>query len=145
MSELTKFKEKFRIPELTIREYRHWTWSLRPTQPTLCATVISARREASNFSDLTAEECAELAIVAKELERRVRSAFSYDKINYLMLMMVDPQVHFHVIPRYAQPREFGGSTWTDANWPKPPDVLGSTLDGRLAELLRHALNGNSSA
>ena len=26
--------------------------------------------------------------------------------NYLMLMMVDPHVHFHVIPRYAAPQRF---------------------------------------
>jgi len=48
--------------------------------------------------------------------------FDYRKINYLALMMVDPHVHFHVIPRYSEPRTFDGATWTDATWPKPPDV-----------------------
>lgn len=139
MSELTKFKEKFQIPELTIREYRHWTWSLRPTQPTLCATVLSIRREAAHFSDVTPDELAELATAVKELESRIKAAFTYDKINYLMLMMVDPQVHFHVIPRYATPRDFAGTTWTDANWPRPPDIGGTAITDGVTRALKTTL------
>ena len=127
MSELAKFQQKFRIPELTIRSYRHWTWSLRPVQSTLGACVISARREEPNFSGMSAEECAELATVVKDVESGLKAAFTYDKINYLMLMMLDPQVHFHVIPRYAGTREFAGTTWQDKNWPKPPDTLGAEM------------------
>jgi hypothetical protein len=57
-----------------------------------------------------------------ELERALRAAFDYQKVNYLALMMVDPHVHFHVIPRYSEAREFEGSTFLDAAWPKPPDL-----------------------
>jgi diadenosine tetraphosphate (Ap4A) HIT family hydrolase len=121
MSELEKFRRKFRLPEYVIRDYAHWTWSLRPVHSTLGAGVVSARRYAANFSDMTAEECAELATVIKDVEGRLKAAFRYDKINYLMLMMVDLHVHFHVIPRYAGPREFGGTTWDDKTWPKPPE------------------------
>ncbi|MBM3533966.1 MAG: HIT family protein [Alphaproteobacteria bacterium] len=121
MTELEKFRQKFRIPGFTIREYQHWVWSLRPVHTTIGAGVISARRYVPHFSDMSAEECAELATVIKDVEGKLKAAFSYDKINYLMLMMVDPHVHFHVIPRYAGPREFGGITWTDEVWPKPPN------------------------
>ena len=31
----------------------------------------------------------------------LRGFVAYERINYLMLMMVDPDVHFHVIPRYT--------------------------------------------
>jgi diadenosine tetraphosphate (Ap4A) HIT family hydrolase len=137
MSELAKFQQKFRIPELNIKTYRHWIWSLRPIQSTLGACVISARREEPHFSGMTAEECAELAAVVKDVENRLKSAFSYDKINYLMLMMVDPHVHFHAIPRYAGTREFMGSIWQDRNWPKPPDILGSEVTAdQAAEMLK---------
>ncbi len=44
----------------------------------------------------------------------------YQRINWLMLMMVDPDVHFHVIPRYAGSREHGGASFPDAGWPNPP-------------------------
>ena len=64
--------------------------------------------------------------------------FDFQKINYLALMMVDPHVHFHVIPRYSSSREFGGATCLDAAWPKPPD-LGTALPLTPAQMgLLHA-------
>jgi len=39
-----------------------------------------------------------------------------------MLMMVDPVVHFHVLPRYSSDREFEGFTFKDFSWPKKPDL-----------------------
>ena len=39
-----------------------------------------------------------------------------------MLMMVDPHVHFHVIPRYSGSREWSGLMFPDHGWPGPPDL-----------------------
>lgn len=47
---------------------------------------------------------------------------AYAKINYLMLMMVDPHVHFHVIPRYDGAREWNSREFVDVGWPKVPDL-----------------------
>ena len=137
MTELEKFREKFRIPAFTIREYDHWVWSLRPLASTLGAGVVSARYYKPHFSDMSATGCAELSTVVKDVESRLKAAFQYDKINYLMLMMNDPHVHMHVIPRYATPRDCGGSTWTDDTWPKPPQAaVGPTLtDAQAREII----------
>ena len=51
-----------------------------------------------------------------------RAQVDYEKINYLMLMMVDPNVHFHVIPRYEGGREWQGREFVDVGWPKVPDL-----------------------
>lgn len=61
-------------------------------------------------------------------------------INYLALMMTDPQVHFHVLPRYASPRDAAGTTFVDDAYPGPPDVKSSvTLDesaiGELVDMM----------
>jgi diadenosine tetraphosphate (Ap4A) HIT family hydrolase len=142
MTELEKFHQKFRIPAFTIREFRHWTWSLRPVHSTLGAGVISANRYEPHFSGMTAEECAELAAVVKEVESRLKAAFAYDKINYLMLMMVDPHVHMHVIPRYAESRTFAGTTWIDDGWPKPPNSsAGPTLSDAQAKAMIAEIRG----
>ena len=37
-----------------------------------------------------------------------------------MLMMVDKDVHFHVIPRYADVRSFEQIEFDDPGWPGPP-------------------------
>ncbi len=56
------------------------------------------------------------------IESALRKAVAYEKINYLMLMMVDAEVHFHVIPRYAGTREWQGREFVDVGWPKLPDL-----------------------
>lgn len=111
---------KFGYPETLIRDYRHWVVLLRPAQPTLGSLVLAAKSEATAFGDLPAEAHAELAIITREIENALKTAVSYDRLNYLMLMMVDPHVHFHVIPRYEGSRSGGGLTIEDAGWPKPP-------------------------
>jgi diadenosine tetraphosphate (Ap4A) HIT family hydrolase len=67
----------------------------------------------------------------------LKRAFAFDKINYLMLMMVDPQVHFHVIPRYATPRSACGVEFIDPTWPTAPDVTRTVdlTDAQFAALL----------
>ena len=54
-----------------------------------------------------------------------------------MLMMVDPHVHFHVLPRYASSRLLAGVTHVDRGWPGAPDLSHSvTLDASgVAELV----------
>ncbi len=140
-SRLTEFRTKFRVEELAVSTSTHWTVSVRPIPSTLGACVISLNRFAERLSDVTPEEFADLSRVVAGLEGKLRSLFSYDRINYLMLMMVDDHVHWHVLPRYAEPREFAGATWTDDLWPKPPDVLANAERGTIDVLmaLRDAL------
>jgi diadenosine tetraphosphate (Ap4A) HIT family hydrolase len=39
-----------------------------------------------------------------------------------MLMMVDPNVHFHVIPRYSGSRQWNEVEFPDAGWPGQPQL-----------------------
>ena len=75
---------------------------------------------------LPPEAHAELATITAEIEAALAAAVSYQRINYLMLMMVDPHVHFHVIPRYEGEREWGELSVTDAGWSGPP-ALGQAV------------------
>lgn len=146
VSVLEEFQEKFRVQRLLVREFEHWRWSVRPVQSTLGASILSLKRAAERFSALSRDESAELAAASTTMERTLGAAFSYDKINYLMLMMVDPHVHFHVLPRYAAARAFGGREWTDAGWPALPVLAGKPEDEatltavveRLRSLLRES-------
>ena len=117
----------------------HWVAQVRPRQSTLGASVLIARRHALSLSGLSPAELAGFGAAVDELERRLRGAFGYDKINYLMLMMVDPHLHFHVIPRYAKTRSFGGFEWPDPGWPRRPDVEAGTDDPGAVEAVRRAL------
>lgn len=118
--------EKFGYPVTLIRDYRHWVVLLRPAQPTLGSLVLAAKSDATAFGELPADAHAELATVTGEIEAALGGAVRYQKLNYLMLMMVDPHVHFHVIPRYEGERERDGVSVTDAGWPAAP-ALGQAV------------------
>ena len=126
--------DKFGYPATLIRDYRHWMVLLRPAQPTLGSLVLAAKSDATAFGALPPDAHAELAKVTKEIEAALMGAVRYQKLNYLMLMMVDPHVHFHVIPRYEGEREFVGVSVTDTGWAGPP-ALGQAV----------ALNGEQIA
>lgn len=113
---------KFGHPATLIAEYDHWVVLLRPAQPTLGALILAAKSEATAFGDLSAAAHAELKQATMAIEAALGQATGYAKINYLMLMMVDPHVHFHVLPRYEGERAGAGVKVADAGWPGPPDL-----------------------
>ncbi len=117
---------RFGYPATLIEEYEHWLVLLRPAQPTLGSLILAAKSEAASLADLPPEAFAELQRVVTEIEKALGAAIRHEKINYLMLMMVDPHVHFHVIPRYEGERSACGMTVTDAGWPKVP-ALGEAV------------------
>lgn len=113
---------KFKYPDSLVREYPHWVVLLRPAQVTVGSLVLAAKSQVTQFPALPGEAFSELQRVAGDLEAVLAAAFGYDKLNYLMLMMVDPHVHYHVIPRYAAPVAFNDREYPDERWPGPPDV-----------------------
>jgi len=121
-SEFNATMRKFGAPQTIIRSYCYWSVLLRPAQVTLGALVLAAHEPAKAFPELSAASFGELHEVIRHIETALSRAFHYDKINYLMLMMVDPDVHFHVLPRYAQPQSFAGLEFTDAGWPAVPNL-----------------------
>ncbi|WP_294132600.1 HIT family protein [Sphingobium sp.] len=134
--------EKFGWPATLIAEFTHWVVLLRPAQPTLGSLILAAKSDATAFGDLPGDAHAELKTVTAAIETALTKAVGYTKINYLMLMMVDPHVHFHVIPRYEGTRSAAGVTVADAGWPGQPDLsaavkLDSELDNVKAWLKNH--------
>lgn len=113
---------RFGYPDTLVAEYEHWAILVRPDQPTLGSLVLASTSEARAFSDLPPEAFAQLRMAVANIEAMLKSAVAYEKINYLMLMMVDPHVHWHVIPRYEGTREHEGIAVTDSGWPKLPDL-----------------------
>lgn len=130
---------KFGHPESLVADYDNWVVLLRPQQATLGALVLVCKESATAFSQISPAAFAEFGSTVCDIEAALTAAFAYDKINYLMLMMVDPNVHFHVIPRYAAERSFEGRTFADPGWPRLPDLAKSPeLDpAMLARIREH--------
>ena len=113
---------KFGHPQTLLRDYDHWMVLLRPAQVTAGSLILAAKGDVKAYGDLPAEAFVEQGKPVAEIEALLRRTVDYERINYLMLMMVDPHVHFHVIPRYRGERSLAGLAFTDHGWPGPPDL-----------------------
>jgi diadenosine tetraphosphate (Ap4A) HIT family hydrolase len=131
--------QKFGWPGTRIAELEHWAVMLRPQQCTLGALVLACKEPVGAFGDVSAAGHAELGVAVKAVETMLQTAIGYQKINYLMLMMVDPDVHFHVFPRYDGEKTLRDFAVADAGWPGPPrlDAFAEPDADALAALIAH--------
>ncbi len=139
---MNTFEFKFKTEELLIYETEYWIWSLRPVQVTLGAGVLSLKRECPVFSELNQEEFCDLNNIIKVIEKTLKATFNYDIINYLMLMMVDKQVHYHVIPRYERTMDFAGVLWKDSGWPGAPNLAGDEVHVKVLKEIKNEIKKN---
>lgn len=114
--------QKFGYPASRIVEFTHWAVLLRPQQVTLASLVLVNRGEERSLAALPEAAFAELHRATQAIENGLRAFRPFERINYLALMMVDPHVHFHVIPRYSTTQPFEGVAFMDAGWPGAPDL-----------------------
>lgn len=131
----------FGYPATLVGENRSWLVLARPKQPTFGSLVLICKEDARAFADISAGAFADMGDAVRSIETMLGALVGYEKINYLMLMMIDPDVHFHVLPRYAGERSHDGQVFADKGWPGAPD-LGAAVDlglegaARLAAFLK---------
>ena len=121
---------KFGYPHSLLHEGEHWAVLVRPAQPTLGSLVLCATSEHLSYGDLPAEAFAEQGRLVARIERTLKAFCNHEKLNYLMLMMVDPHIHFHVLPRYSGERQWQGITFPDSGWPGLPDLTRTTTSSK---------------
>jgi diadenosine tetraphosphate (Ap4A) HIT family hydrolase len=131
--------KKFGYPGTLLVEGRHWVLLARPAQVTLGSLVLCSTSDATAYGELGSDAFVEQGEMVAAAERMLRGLVQYERINYLMLMMVDPHVHFHVIPRYQGLRRYGEQDFVDSGWPGQP-MLSETIDlnESLLAALKHA-------
>jgi diadenosine tetraphosphate (Ap4A) HIT family hydrolase len=120
---------KFGYPDTLIADYQHWCVLARPAQATLGAMVLVCKEDATSFSSISPAAFTEMGIIIPAIEAASKAFRPWQKINYLMLMMVDPNVHFHVLPRYETLQSFQGTDYADSGWPGPPDLGNAVTPG----------------
>ncbi len=135
--------EKFGYPATLLLDLDHWVILLRREQVTLGSLVLAAKGDATRYSQLPLQAFTEQGEAVQRIERALANFARFEKINYLMLMMVDPNPHFHVLPRYSTPRTWGGAEFPDLGWPKAPKLDGAiTLDDAQTARLVEELSDN---
>jgi len=113
---------KFDYPRSLVKEYDYWVVLLRPDQVTLGSLVIACKENAESVPLISKEANQEFQKVCLDMERLIGKVFKADKFNYLALMMVDKQVHFHFLPRYKEGIQFEQVVFKDKSWPGAPNL-----------------------
>ena len=131
----------FGYPNNLIKEFNHWVVMIRPAQVTIGSVVLACKEESESLGTTSPEAYTELSLITKELETTLKNSFGMEKVNYLALMMVDKNVHFHVIPRYSKDITFDNVTFKDLGWPKLPEMgkLNNSEKDMLAKIQNHLI------
>ncbi len=129
-----------------LAESDHWRLVLNRNQNLLGKCFLVLNRHLEVVTELTPTEWMELHQQMQRVTRLLTVAFQPDHFNYAFLQNQDRHVHLHVIPRYAGPRVFAGTTFVDPDYPShyavpaPPYHLAtahfSQLSKRFRQLLR---------
>lgn len=152
MAEITDIKrdidmnitiQTFGYPATLIKEYEHWVVLLRPKQVTIGSLVIAAKSEATHLGELTKDEWAEFSQVSSDCEELLTKTFGAEKFNYLALMMKDPNVHFHFIPRYSKPVVLDGKEFPDVDYPLKTELNAIELSQVEFEAIKQRLQTES--
>ena len=93
-----------------------WTLAVNRNQNLLGKTLLVLNRECSDVLDLTPIEWQRLHDEMTRVTSALAELFQPDQFNYSFLMNADAQVHLHVLPRYASPREWNGVTFVDSHF-----------------------------
>lgn len=136
---LAEFRSTFRLDDLTLVADQHWVLSVRPAQLTLGAMVVSAAGGEQRFAQLGSEQGRGLTEILGGAERLALEVYGAVRINVVALMMKDPVVHFHVLPRYDRAVERHGVTWGDGDWPGPPTFGPAPTDEAVLLAIRDEL------
>ena len=94
---------KFRHPISVVDENDSWYTLLRIEQITFGSLILITKdAKNKNFSFLEEKEQLDMFRSIKKIERIGYQELNCEKINFLALMMNDPIVHFHILPRYSE-------------------------------------------
>lgn len=125
-----------------IAESTYWHLILNYNQNLLGKCFLVLRRHLEDVPQITIPEWTNLYEQLGRTTTMLDHAFTPTHFNYAFLQNQDRHLHLHVIPRYAQPRQFAGLVFEDAEYPDhyavpaPVRRLAAAQQTMLADYLR---------
>ncbi len=135
-------------------EGKYWQIYLAPSQRYLGTCVVVLKRYSKNLRELETAEWIEFSEIVKMLEECIKKTFNPTLFNWSCFMnsayRVDPpnpEVHWHLIPRYNYNIIFEGLEFTDPDFgyiPRPierkiPKVIMDKIISKLKKNLRNII------
>src|SRR5665648_20433 len=110
--------EELDYEKYLLKSYKYWTTYLHYNQVYLGRCYIALNRPGNidPYLETTSEEKAELEVIISEIHKALDDLYQPDIYNYANFRNTWPKCHWHVIPRYHDPRIIDGQTFSDENW-----------------------------
>ena len=113
-----------------ITERKYWNIFLAPSQRYLGTCVIAVKRHCSNLSELEDVEWMEFSRIVREMEIIIQKLFKPTLFNWSCFKNAayrfdnpDPEVHWHLIPRYNSEIEYHGIKFEDLDFGYIPQPI----------------------
>jgi len=103
----------FNNKSLIIKEYEYWRLSVAESQILLGWTHASLKRHIQFFEELKDEELIELRQIIKDIKGALNKTFKPDWFNVMQLGNMTRHLHFQLVPRYKEKRQFAGREFVD--------------------------------
>ena len=110
-------------PQTKVYESEYWRVDLSDNQAYLGRSIVSLNRHAENLSELSSQEWQELKAIINRFEKALTSIFNTTSFNWTALMndaykspSPQPDVHFHVWPRYRDAPKVNNELFSDPNF-----------------------------
>lgn len=104
------------MPPAAVYESEHWFVLVSWQQHTLGTLLIVHKENIPRWSQISPEAAVDFLGVQKHVELVLDENFSPDHYNYIQAGNVTSHLHFHVIPRYKDVRNFAGHKFADKSF-----------------------------
>jgi diadenosine tetraphosphate (Ap4A) HIT family hydrolase len=103
--------------KLLIKRGKYWDIKIHHSQNCIGKCLLWYKGgENDDLLEISEEERKEFWELSKKVKNALSKLFRPDKFNYLSAGMRTKHLHFHIIPRYKEKREFEGITFEDVDW-----------------------------
>ena len=132
-----------------IAEKSYWTIHLAPSQRYLGTCVIAIKRPCSNLSELESVEWKEFSDIVREIEKVLNIIFKPTLFNWSCFKNAafraenpQPQVHWHLIPRYKDVAMFHGLEFEDLDFGFIPQPIKREISEDVMEIMKDKIKRN---
>lgn len=134
-----------------ILKTKYWEVELAENQAYLGRSFVTLIRDCPNLSELKEEEIEDFFKIVKSLEKAIKKAFGAEMFNWTCLMNdaykktpPNPQVHWHMRPRYRTPVNFEGKSFEDTEFAhhydnKRKDIISEDLLKKITDKIKQNL------
>ncbi|MDD1773948.1 MAG: HIT family protein [Methanobacterium sp.] len=127
-------------------ETAHWLIYLAPSQRYLGTCVVALKRKSKNLRELDDAEWLDFADIVRRLETSVDEAFKPTLFNWSCFKNKEyrngdpnPEIHWHLLPRYQDEVEFAGEKFKDQDFGYLPQPITHELSAEMMDKIKSAI------